>query len=436
MPSGTTMQVLVVDDEPEICALYCRWLEQEGHTCRAVHSATAALAELGSTPCDLMLLDINMPEVTGIEILQQVKEGYPDLAVVIVTAMQDREIAFGAMRLGADGYLNKPVNKMELTLLAANAMMRRQVEREHRRRQEELSGLVSERNAKLAAAYEELQRSHHQILQQEKMAAIGQLAAGVAHEINNPTGFIASNLGTLGKYIERLAACIREQGELLAAHAPAEAVSQHLANRQRLKIDYILKDAADLIDESKEGTERIKKIVQGLKNFSRKDQEVCQLSNINDCIESTLNIVWNELKYKTTVSKELGTLPLTACFPQQLNQVFMNVLVNAAHAITANGEIHIRTRDENGVIAITIADNGCGIPPENLARIFEPFFTTKEVGKGTGLGMSISAEIVKRHHGEISVASEVGRGTTFTITLPVSERLEPREGGGIGATAD
>ena len=417
------MRVLVVDDDAAICELFCRWLDQEGYCCRSAYTAAGALTDLVEETFDLMLLDINMPEKTGIEILKEVKERYPDLAVVMVTAVKEREVAFGALRLGADGYLNKPVNKLELTLIAANAIMRRRVERENRIRQEELARLVAERTTKLEEAYEDLKRSHNQILQQEKMAAIGQLAAGVAHEINNPTGFISSNLGTLEKYIERLAECLREEGEILAECAAPEPLARSHAIRKRLKIDYVVKDAAELINESREGTERIKKIVQGLKNFSRKDQDDCQLANINDCLESTLNIVWNELKYKATVRKELGELPLTACYPQQLNQVFMNLLVNASHAIEEKGEILIRTWHEQEVIHVSIADTGCGIPPENLERIFEPFFTTKEVGKGTGLGMSISADIIKKHHGGIVVDSEVGRGTTFTVTIPVTEKL-------------
>ena len=176
-----------------------------------------------------------------------------------------------------------------------------------------------------------------------------------------------------------------------------------------------------LIKESLDGADRVKTIVQNLKSFARVDEEAYKFADINDCIESTLNIVWNELKYKTTVKKEYGDIPLTGCYPQQLNQVIMNILVNAAQAIEKQGDITIKTWNGDGSIYVSISDTGSGIPEDKLSRIFEPFFTTKEVGKGTGLGLSICFEIVKKHNGEITVDSEEGKGTVFTIRIPVAE---------------
>ncbi|BDV41132.1 hypothetical protein GURASL_00550 [Geotalea uraniireducens] len=267
-------------------------------------------------------------------------------------------------------------------------------------------------------AYTELKEAQAQILQREKMASIGQLAAGIAHEINNPTGFIMSNLGTLGKYQERLAAFLEAQSSALAATA-AGGEDELAPLRRQLKIDHILADIPSLIAESLDGAERVKKIVQDLKSFSRVDEADCKMANIVDCLESTINIVWNELKYKATLHKEYGELPPLRCYPQQLNQVFMNLLVNASHAIDKQGEITVRTWCEENNACIAIADTGCGIPEAIRSRIFEPFFTTKEVGKGTGLGLSISYDIIKKHGGDISLESEVGRGTTFTIRLPL-----------------
>jgi two-component system, NtrC family, sensor kinase len=183
------------------------------------------------------------------------------------------------------------------------------------------------------------------------------------------------------------------------------------------------------VKQSLEGAGRVKKIVQDLKTFSRSDATEFKPSDVNACIESTLNIVWNEIKYKAVVKKEYGDLPFTWCSPQQLSQVFMNLLVNAAHAIEGRGEIGVRTWRENGSILAAISDTGCGIREENLGRLFEPFFTTKDVGKGTGLGLSIAYDIVKKHNGEISVVSEVGKGTTFTVRIPV---VEERCDGGDG----
>jgi len=263
------------------------------------------------------------------------------------------------------------------------------------------------------------------MLQQEKMASIGQLAAGVAHEINNPVGFVMSNLNSLRKYAEKLLAFIRSQGEALTAItdlAPErqQALLESLAaDRKALKIDYIVTDALNLIDESLEGTNRVKNIVQNLKNFSRIDETENKPTNLNKAIESTLQIVWNELKYKATVIRAYGEIPTTLCNLGELNQVFTNLLVNAGQAIREAGEITIRTWSEGDNIYLAFSDTGCGIPPEISQRIFEPFFTTKEVGKGTGLGLSITYDIIKKHQGDIEVTSEVGKGTTFTVRIPV-----------------
>jgi len=278
--------------------------------------------------------------------------------------------------------------------------------------------ILEMKNRELEEAYKELKQTQSQILQQEKMASIGQLAAGVAHEINNPMGFISSNLTTLSKYVERLGEYLEIQGKVIRGEVGPEELKEA---EKRLKIGYIKEDMVDLIKESLEGAERVKKIVRDLKSFSRVDEAEEKMADINECIESTLNIVWNELKYKARVVKEYGDIPMTRCYPQQLNQVFMNLLVNAGHAIEKEGEIRIRTSNGGGKIKVEISDTGCGIPEEIRGRIFEPFFTTKEVGKGTGLGLSITYDIIKKHGGEIEVESEVGKGTTFTITLPVRE---------------
>ena len=281
--------------------------------------------------------------------------------------------------------------------------------------------ILDEKNRALEDAYNELKQTQSQILQQEKMASIGQLAAGVAHEINNPMGFISSNLGTLGKYTDKLSEFINIQSRALESIDDVQKAEELREARKRLKIDYILEDIRELIKESLDGADRVKKIVQDLKSFSRVDEAEYKMADINECIESTLNIVWNELKYKATVHKEYGDIPMTRCYPQQLNQVFMNLLVNASHAIEKQGEITIKTWNSGNTINVSISDTGCGIPEDKINRIFEPFFTTKEVGKGTGLGLSIAYDIIKKHNGEISVQSEVGRGTTFTVKIPVVE---------------
>ncbi len=278
---------------------------------------------------------------------------------------------------------------------------------------------VSAWSKELGQAYHDLQFTHSQMLQSEKLASIGQLAAGVAHEINNPMGFITSNLGTLDKYAARLIGFIQSQSELIASIRDTGSQDEIQAKRKDLKIDYIFEDMAALIAESQEGASRIKNIVQSLKSFSRVDQTKKSMADLNECLETTLTVVWNELKYKCTVSKEFGELPKTMCFPQQLNQVFVNLLVNAAQSIEHMGEITIKTWHGGPFNYIWIEDTGCGIPADKVGKIFDPFFTTKDVGKGTGLGLSIVYDIIKKHNGNITVDSEVGKGTIFVIRLPV-----------------
>jgi len=279
---------------------------------------------------------------------------------------------------------------------------------------------ISAWSKELEQAYRDLQLTHTQMLQSEKLASIGQLAAGVAHEINNPMGFITSNLGTLNKYATRLTDFLQAQSELIGSISEAGVLEQMQEKRKNLKIDYIFEDLPVLIGESLEGADRIKNIVQSLKSFARVDQTQKTMADLNECLETTLTVVWNELKYKCTVSKEFGALPKTMCFPQQLNQVFVNLLVNAAQAIEQQGRITIKTWHGGPYNYIWIEDSGCGIPADQIGKIFDPFFTTKEVGKGTGLGLSIVYDIIKKHNGNITVDSEAGQGTTFVIRLPVT----------------
>lgn len=268
-----------------------------------------------------------------------------------------------------------------------------------------------------------------QLLQSEKMAAIGQLAAGVAHEINNPVGFVSSNLRTLNEYRKDLTALLRtymeiersmENGVSLKENKELKKVLNAARDlKEKMDIEFVLDDFKKVISESREGTDRVKEIVADLKDFSHVDEHELTYADINKGLESTLNILWNELKYKTKVIKNLGELSPIACYPQQLNQVFMNILVNAAQAIEKQGEIVISTSALDGKVEIRISDTGKGIPEDVLPRIFEPFFTTKAVGEGTGLGLNMAYNIIKKHKGDIKVESTVGEGTTFIIEIPI-----------------
>lgn len=285
---------------------------------------------------------------------------------------------------------------------------RKQAEENLKRMNEELERLVQD----------EVQKNREKdsfMLQQDKMASIGQLAAGVAHEINNPMGFIISNLGTLEAYVRQMTEYLRTAGSMVYGEAAAELA----ALRERLDIDYLLNDIGPLLHESQEGADRVKQIVQDLKDFARVDEATVKATDLNQCVRSTINIVRNELKYVASLDLQLPELPLVRCNPQQINQVITNLLVNAAQAIEGHGTITVMTKQDGDQAVLTIADTGKGIPPEIIQRIFDPFFTTKPVGKGTGLGLTISYDMVKKNGGDISVESSVGTGTIFTVRLPL-----------------
>lgn len=274
---------------------------------------------------------------------------------------------------------------------------------------------------------ESLKNIQGQVIQQEKLASIGQLAAGVAHEINNPMGFIGSNLTSLGKYADRLDQYIAALQSSLFSCPQHPDTGEIDTLRQKLKVDYIISDMRELINESLDGAARVRRIVQDLKSFSRLDQvEQCSAS-LNELLETTVNIAWNEIKYIATLEKQFGEIPEIVCYPQQLNQVFLNLLVNAAQAMEQQGVITVRTWSDAGAVYVSVADTGKGMTEEIRSRVFDPFYTTKPSGKGTGLGLAISSDIVNKHGGEISVASEVGKGTTFTVMLPMHRSTTRQE---------
>ncbi len=280
---------------------------------------------------------------------------------------------------------------------------------------------LREQNERQVALNQQLQQAQQQLLQSEKMAAIGQLAAGVAHEINNPTGYVLSNLSTMQKYLEDVLTLLEAYERCepdMKGHE--ERLREIEALKKSLDVEYLKHDVVDLLRESSEGMQRVRKIVKDLKDFSHPDSGEWQWSDLHANIESTLNVVWNELKYRTEVVKEFGELPPVFCIPSQLNQVIMNLLTNAVQAIPERGTITIRTGAEGDQVWFEVSDTGAGIAPENLHRLFEPFFTTKPVGKGTGLGLSLSFGIVQKHGGRIEVRSEPGQGATFRVWLPVS----------------
>jgi two-component system, NtrC family, sensor kinase len=313
--------------------------------------------------------------------------------------------------LGAMQRLYGVVSEQNQNLAAINQSLETRIAERTAELQQSNAKLETEQRelTQLLAKVEETQQ---QLMQSEKMAAIGQLAAGVAHEINNPVGFVNSNIGTLKTYTNQLLTVIAayENGDPAAIAAA----------RQKADLEFLREDLPTLILESQDGLSRVTRIVQDLKDFSHVDEAEQQQADLNAGIESTLNVVANEIKYKAEVHRQLGDIPAVRCVPAQINQVFMNLLVNAAQAIETRGSITIRSGTENGFVWFDVEDTGKGMSEEVQRRIFEPFYTTKPVGKGTGLGLSLSYDIiVKKHGGRFDVRSTPGIGTCFRLWLPV-----------------
>lgn len=278
---------------------------------------------------------------------------------------------------------------------------------------------LTQRLSELQALNRRLEEAQNQLLQSEKMASIGQLAAGVAHEINNPISFVNSNLGTLRTYAQQMLELIVEYQLAEPTMTDAQRLSRISALKDKLDLDFVRDDLPALLTESEDGLKRVKKIVQDLKDFSHVNESEWLAADINAGIDATLNVVWNEIKYKATVNKHYGELPPVECLASQLNQVFMNMLVNAVQAIEKQGTITITTACEGEWVWIEVRDTGKGMTPEVQKRIFEPFFTTKPVGKGTGLGLSLSFSIVQKHQGRIEVQSVPREGSRFKVWVPV-----------------
>lgn len=406
-------QLLLVDDSPMNLDTLLATLGDNYDLRVAIDGQSAlALLETGYHP-DLILLDVMMPDLDGYKVCSQLKEDDKtcDIPIIFLTALDSDEDEAKGLELGAVDYITKPFSP---------AIVRRRVQSqlELKHHREHLEHLVAQKTRELVETYADLKKVHNQMLEQEKMASIGQLAAGVAHEINNPAGFIGSNLGSLQKYVNKLIEGLAFMEQSLKKIDNAELQAEVKTKKRQLKLDFVQEDINDLINESKDGIDRIATIVRNLKSFSRAKSDKQEPIDLQEALESAINIAWNEIKYKAKVKKEYQTLPLVTCFPQQLGQVFVNLLVNAAQAIEDQGVITLKTRREKNWAVVEICDTGSGITEEHLAKLFEPFFTTKEVGKGTGLGLSICHDIIQKHHGLIEVDTTPGIGTCFTIKLP------------------
>ncbi len=378
-------------------------------------------------PYALAFVDMRMPQGwDGAETIEHLWQTDPRLQVVVCTAYSDYSWDELLNRLQAHDrllILKKPFDNIEVQQMANTLTSKWDMTERAGTQMHHLEHLVEQRTAELLQEVDERKQLESQLVQSEKLASLGQLAAGVAHEINNPIGFISSNLGTLDSYFKQLQDVLDAYQKAEAAIGSAELLDHLEALRKQVELDFLREDIPLLIKESKDGINRVGQIVRDLKDFSRVDtRQEWQWVNLQVGIDSTLNIVANELKYKADVIKEYQVLPDVECLPSQINQVVMNLIVNAVQAMgPERGTITLR----NGVIGenvwVEVADTGSGIAPESLPKIFDPFFTTKPVGQGTGLGLSLSYGIVKKHRGDITVRSEVGVGTTFRIELPIRQ---------------
>jgi signal transduction histidine kinase len=290
---------------------------------------------------------------------------------------------------------------------------------------------ISQSSAALNRAYKQLSSSQAQLVQSEKMAALGQMVAGVAHEINTPLGYVNNNIEMVREFFGQIQFIVQAHEQLsdtlLSPDTTDIDIAESLAALDDAKMDMDLTqwfvDLDALFNDTFYGVEQISELVTGLKDFSRLDQAVTDNVSLNDCIDSALLIARNTLKYKVEVMKQFGNIPKVRCTASQINQVLLNLFTNAAQAVKEKGYLLIKTWSDASAVYVSVQDTGCGIPAENLSRIFDPFFTTKPVGEGTGLGLSITFKIIQQHGGSVRVVSEVGKGTRFVIALPLTQAL-------------
>ena len=434
-------RVLVVDDDPILLTQMKHLAGRFVSEIQVASDGLKGLEKWRQWQPDVIVTDIFMPNMDGLAMSKAIKTEDPDAQIIVITSDRDNGSLRQALAIGVERYITKPVDmhlladaigkcvrdrktteELRLTRQVATLTEALREQLEERKRAEEA---LHQEKAEQRILIERLEEAHNQLLQSEKMASIGQLAAGVAHEINNPVGYINSNLGALQQYVATLLRLINAY-EKYESELSQETRDALTILKEESDLTYLRQDIGDLLAESVGGLQRVKRIVQDLKDFSHVSETEMLWANVENGLESTLNVVWNELKYKAEVIKDYGDIPEIECIPSQLNQVFMNLLVNAAQAIPERGVITLRTRQKNDKVCIEVSDTGAGIPPQVINRIFDPFFTTKPVGTGTGLGLSITHGIIRKHNGKIEVESESGRGTTFRITLPIRQPAASR----------
>lgn len=423
-------RILVVDDDDLLREMFSSFLA-ENYVCRTACSSDEALAHLAVDDFALVVSDIQMPGRNGVELLRDIRTRYPDTAVILVSGIDRPQRIRDALRLGAVDYLIKPCELEVLGFCVERALERRDLMLTARRYRADLE----RQNIELSERQAELERLQAQIVHSEKMAGLGQLAAGIAHELNNPAGFIYGNIdlikGCLGQL--ELVLSIYDRASL-----PPDEAAELKITKAKIGYDELLPELRSMVDDCLEGAERIRDVVQNLRLFSRIDDAECKRVDLHESIDSTLRLLSRYYgSGRIRLVRNYGKLPPVDCYAGQLNQVWTNLLVNAAQAIKGEGEVRISSSVEGEMVMIAISDTGSGIEPDKLNRIFDPFFTTKPVGEGTGLGLSISYGIIEKHGGSINVESTIGTGTTFTVSLPIHFRSrEPGDEGPAGNSSE
>lgn len=422
--------ILIVDDSPTNLSVLSDALDSAGFRFRVAVDGESALAQVERNQPDLILLDVQMPGIGGFETCRRLKANPATefIPVIFTTALSDTESKTKGFSLGAVDYITKPFQTVEVLARIKTHLQLRNFAKI-------LEQQVAERTSELTQALQQLQSSQMQLVQSEKMSALGNLVAGVAHEINNPVGFVSGNLNHLENYLKDLLYLID-----LYQQNYAQPVAAIQAAIEDMDLDYVRVDAPKLIHSTQEGMRRLRHISTSLRTFSRADSDLPVSLNLHEGLDSTLLILKHRLKSKDSrpgieVIREYGALPEVECYAGQLNQVFMNLLANAIDALEESNQGHslaeiqanpnkitIKTElsDDRGFAVIRIQDNGIGMTHEVQQKIFDHLFTTKEVGKGTGLGLAIARQIVvDKHGGSLTVQSEPGLGTEFCIRLPI-----------------
>lgn len=422
-------KILVIDDQIIIRKTLKFTLEKLGHDVITAEDGREGLDLFVKESPDIMLIDIILPRMNGIDVLKKMREKSSETEAIMITGEAGMETAINALREGAFDYFQKPVDYGKLKNSINNALKKLGSQRLLKKYVNDLKKVVNEKDEEIsmrAKAERELTLSNEklqeeiakrkQLEQSAKLAALGKLAAGVAHEINNPLSFIHANLTNLKKFCNKIIKLIEGYNDLNISEETKTVIER---NKFEINYAYLKSRIINMIDASITGTDRMKKIVMDMKTFTRVDMAEVANANINESLDTTIGILIHEYKNRIEIKREYDKqLPQVRCFVAKLNQVFLNLLVNACQAIEGKGLISVRTRAEGDKVVIEIEDNGCGIPDDVKDKILNPFFTTKPIGQGTGLGLSITHEIIEQHNGELYIESKQGEGALFTIKIP------------------